>query len=207
MKRLQVAVLALLTLTGCERSVTVTGTLEEDTDIESVWHFAGEASSAVRADSFHLAGLRGAELDLRFTSEDGAHARMHLSDVDGGSRIHLGDVWIDDDVAYPSYVEIEDGGLLVVNGIRMGDRRALPGDLRVRAVILAAGRSNDAFLARPLDEALADLRVVITPATEVVSPDGDPVRASSAEVGDTVVIAGATESGYLVASRIELGRR
>ena len=65
--------------------------------------------------------------------------------------------------------------LLVVNGLRMGPADALPDRVDAPGRVLAISESFDAILLRPDDEGLPDLHVVVSPATIVATPDGDPV--------------------------------
>lgn len=205
MRRLAIAAAAAVLAVGCGSSVTVSGTMQDDADGASVWHYRGDERAEIEADSFRLEGLRGEAIDLRFTDDDGAHARMEIREVSGGAHLRLLGVWVDDGVAYPSRVEGVDR--VVVNGVRMGDPASLPGTVDERGVVMAAGRSGDAFIVRPLEGGLPDLRVVVSPATEVVSPDGEPAPARGTAVGDTVQVAGGVESGYVVATRLEVPRR
>lgn len=205
-RRLVPAVLAAFLASGCGSTVTVTGTMDDEDAVEAVWHFGGEERAIVDAGAFRLEDLSGDPIDLRFTSDDGVHARMEIRELAGGARVDLLGIWLEDGVAHASAVDLEGADLVTINGIRFAPAGALPRELDERGVVLATGRSGDALLVRPLDESLPDLRVVMTPATEVVSPDGEPVRGDGAEVGDTVRIEGRSESGYLVASRLELPR-
>lgn len=205
-RRMGAAVLTVFLASGCGRTVTVTGTLDDEDAVEAVWHFGGEERAVVDGGAFRLEDLSGDPIDLRFTSDDGVHARMEIRELAGGARVDLLGVWLNDGLAHASAVELEGADLVTINGIRFAPVGSLPRELDERGVVLAAGRAGDALLVRPLDESLPDLRVVVTPATEVVSPDGDPVQGDGAEVGDTVRIAGRAESGYVVASRLELPR-
>lgn len=207
MRRRMAALLAALAASGCGRSVTVTGTMQDEDAVEAVWHYGGEERATVEAGAFRLEGLRGDPLDLRFTSEDGRHGRMEITGIGGGARVDLLGVWLEDGVAHASGVEMEGADRVTINGIRFAAPGSLPAELDERGLVLAIGRSGDALLVRPLNDGLPDLRVVVTPATEVVSPDGDPVSVGAAGVDDTVRVAGRTESGYLVATRLELPRR
>lgn len=205
MRRVAGAVLALLAA-ACGRSVTVTGTIDDDAGVEAVWHYEGDERSGLEADSFRLEGLRGDPIDLRFTGEDGLHARMEIRGAPAGGRIRLTDVWIEDGVAYPSHVALDGADFVVVNGLRMGDPGAWPAEVDVEGVVLAAGRSGGALVVRPLDDGLPDLRVVVTPATGVVSRDGEPVPGGAASTGDTVRVAGTTSGGYVIATELVLPR-
>lgn len=204
MRRLALAAAIAALAAGCGRSVTVSGTMQEDAEATAVWHYGGDERAEVEADSFRIEGLPGGAIDLRFTDGEGMHARMELREVPSGSTLRLLDVWVEDGVAYPS--RVEGAERVVVNGIRMGDAGALPATVDERGVVIAASRAGDALLVRPLTGTLPDLRVVVTPATEVVSPDGDPVPSSGAGVGDTVRVTGGIEGGYVVATRLEVPR-
>lgn len=196
---------AALLVSGCGRTTTVSGTLAEGESADSVWDFAGDERAEVDADSFTISGLRGEVIDLRFIDGDDL-ARMEIRGA-AGEEIHLRDVWLDDGVAYPSSVRIGGGGTVTVNGIRMMDPDRLPAEIDAEGTVLARSGSGDALLVRPADSSLPDLRVVVTPATSVASPDGDPVEAKTAEEGDTVRVRGRTENGYLVAAEMVLPRR
>lgn len=202
----RVCLVGLILLAACGRSVTVAGTVEEDAEVEAVWHYEGDERAHLQADSFRLEGLRGDPIDLRFTGEDGLHARMEIRGAPGGGRIHLANVWIDEGVAYPSRIAIEGADFVIVNGLRMGDPGALPREMETEGVVLAAGRSGDALLVRPLGRGLPDLRVVVTPGTGIVSPDGEPIPGGAAATGDTVRVTGSTSGGYLVATELVIPR-
>lgn len=195
---------AALLLAGCGRSTAVSGTLADGEDADSVWDFAGDERAVVEADSFSISGLRGEVIDLRFIDGDDL-IRMEIRGA-AGEDVDLQGIWFDDGVAYPSSVRVGGGGMVTVNGIRMMDRDRLPGEIHSEGTVLATSGSGDAMLVRPTETSLPDLRVVLTPATSVASPDGDPVKAKTVEVGDTVRVRGRTENGYLVAAELVLPR-
>lgn len=198
---------ASLASAGCGGgSIEISGDLAEGEHADSVLHFGGAARVAVAGDSFRIQGLDGEVVDLRFVNDDGLHARMEIRDAPGGP-IHLRGIWMDRGAAYPSGVRIEGGGTITINGVRMADPEGMPGELEAAGVVLAASGSGDAMLVRPDADHLPDLRVVVTPATSVTSPDGDPVEVDRVEQGDSVTVRGPIQNGYLVASEVVLPRR
>lgn len=198
---------ASLASAGCGGgSIEISGDLAEGEHADSVLHFGGAARVAVAGDSFRIQGLDGEVVDLRFVNDDGLHARMEIRDAPGGP-IHLRGIWMGRGAAYPSGVRIEGGGTITINGVRMADPEGMPGELEAAGVVLAASGSGDAMLVRPDADHLPDLRVVVTPATSVTSPDGDPVEVDRVEQGDSVTVRGPIQNGYLVASEVVLPRR
>jgi hypothetical protein len=204
---LAVCLAASLAAVGCGGgSIEISGDLAEGEHADSVLHFGGVARVAVAGDSFRIEGLGGEVVDLRFVDDDGLHARMEIRDAPGGA-IHLRGIWMDEGAAYPSGVRMEGGGTVTINGVRMADPEGMPEEIDATGVVLAASGSGDAILVRPDAGELPDLRVVVTHATAVTSPDGDPVEVDRVEPGDSVTVRGRTEAGYLVASEIVLPRR
>lgn len=198
---------ASLAAAGCGGgSIEISGDLAEGEHADSVLHFGGAARVAVAGDSFRIHGLDGEVVDLRFVDDDGLHARMEIRDAPGGP-IHLRGIWMDRGAAYPSGVRMEGGGTVTINGVRMADPEGMPGEIEAAGVVLAASGSGDAMLVRPDADHLPDLRVVVTPATSVTSPDGDPVEVDRVEQGDSVTVRGPIQDGYLVASEVVLPRR
>jgi hypothetical protein len=205
MRALPMLLLALL-LAGCAGSDgAIRGWLAEDTEATGLWVVGGPARALVENDSFRIEGIAAGRVDLRFARGDEEVGRMEIRDLPARG-VELQGVWIEDGVAFPTAVGLPGGGRVAVNGVHFGVPGAMPREVEARVTVLAADRDGDAFLARPLEADLPDLRVVVTPATEVVSVDGDPVGLQRLSFGDTLEVAGATEADYLLASRIVVPR-
>jgi hypothetical protein len=196
-----------LWLAGCAGSDgAIRGWLAEDAAATDLWVVGGPTRTLVENDSFRIEGVAAGPVDLRFARGDEELGRMEIRDLPAAG-LELQGVWIEDGVAFPTAVALPGGGRVAVNGIHFGVAGALPAEVEARVTVLAADPDGDAFLARPLEADLPDLRVVVTPATEVVSVDGDPVGLRRLSFGDTLEVAGATEADYLLASRIVVPRR
>jgi hypothetical protein len=80
-----------------------------------------------------------------------------------------------DGVAFPLSLEDEsDTGGGGQRSAARHPRRRYPSEWTSRAALLSRSRSGDALLVRPKVRGLPDLRVVVTPGTEVRTQDGDP---------------------------------
>lgn len=153
--------------------------------------------------AFTLEGVAPGAVALRFGRGDGDAARMELEGVPEGGAVELRGIRVDREsgLAFPAAVGLEGAETVRVNGLRYA-ARPLPAEVEAVGTVLAASRGGDAFLVRPADAALPDLRVVVGPLTETTTPDGDPVPPEELARGDTVTVAGSTRGGYLLASRI-----
>src|SRR5690606_33995953 len=152
----------------------VRGALADDARATHVWVMGGPERAAVSGGRFTLERLDGDTLDLRFAREGEEVARMEVIRTPGSGDLSLEGIWFDGEagLAYPERVAAD--GLVSVNGLRMTGAEATPGEVDGRATLLAISGAGDALIVRPLDDALPDLRVVVTPGTLARSVDGDP---------------------------------
>jgi hypothetical protein len=199
--------LATAALTACGDDPTIIdGRLAEGAEATHVWVLGAPERAAVSADSFRLEGVPEGLLDLRFAADDEEVARMEIQGVAPGDRLRLRRIWFEDGVAFPAAVEREGEGTLTVNGMRMSGEAAIPARVDVLGTVLAASREGDAMILRPVDPAMPDLRVVVTPGTSERTPDGDPADAEELEFGDSVRVVGQTEQGFVIATELILPR-
>jgi hypothetical protein len=200
-------VLILLLLAACGRGeTTLGGTVAEGEDLTHVWVLGGAERAEIVGDSFSLAGIRDDAMELRFSRGDREVGRMELQEIPRGAEIRLRGIAVDDDIAFPLAVESADDVSLRVNGVRLGSPGTVPGRVDVRAVLLSRSRTGDAMLVRPEGESLPDLRVIVTPGTEVRTPDGDPASLERTDFGDTLRIVGSGEAGFVIATVVEVPR-
>jgi len=146
--------------------------------------------------------------DLRLGDGGSESGRLVVRDLPRGARLTLHDLHLDgpDGLALPDSVALDGARVVTINGIRMAPPGAVRGRVAHDAVVLAISAAADAILVRPAGERLPDLRVVATPATETITPDGDPGLLEALEPGDSLRVEGMVERGYLVAERIVVPR-
>lgn len=170
--------------------------------------FATEArvDAEVRDAAFELDGLATSPISLRLVQSGDTVGRIDIADLPPGSRAVLHHLRTDprSGRAFPSTVELTGAQSVTVNGIRMMNEGALPGTVDAGGVVLAASGDHRALLVRPADEALPDLRVVVTPVTAVVTSDSLAADISTLSVGDSVRVGGKRERGFIVADRLTL---
>ncbi len=210
--RCRLPLLILVCLAGaCRSGATVRGSLLDEAaeEVQVVWVVGQEGRTELQEGEFDLGSLPAGTADLRFGGEEGEVGRLMIQELPRGTRLTLADIWIDPSsgLAFPSRIELRGARTVTINGLRMAPPEQLRGRLDEEAVVLALSGEGAAFLARPHDERLPDLRVVLVPATEFVTPDGDPVPEASLAVGDSIRVEGTAEQGYLFATRIVLPRR
>ena len=194
------AVLLLLTACG-ESNPIIHGTLLPGSDATDVYVVGQPIRARVQADTFLLVGAEGERIHLEFAEEGERLGRMRIEGWNG-ERLALRGIWLDDGTAFAT--TLAEGGPATVNGLRMAPPDALPRTLAIEGEVLAVSRRGDALIVRPRDETLPDLRVVVTPGTELRNAEGE--RELDVEVGDSVRVEGTSESGYLVATRLEAGQ-
>lgn len=133
---------------------------------------------------------------------------LSLDSVPAGARVELRDLAVDPTSAllFPRAVALRGMPLIVVNGIRMAEPGRLADSADVAGTLLARNDSASALLVRPADAALPDLRVVVSPSTETVTADGDPVPITRLREDDSVRVSGTTDGAYLLASRVVVPR-
>jgi hypothetical protein len=197
---------------ACGRGdAVVAGDLVEGDDgrLSSAWVVGREGRAPISEGRFELRGVEPGMADLRLGDEDGERARLLIEDLPAGASLTLNAVAVDraSRLALPASIGLNGGRIVTVNGIRMAPPDRLPGRIDEGATVLARSSDADALLLRPRDERLPDLRVVVMPATEIRTPDGDPADPASLEVGDSVQVVGPVEGGFLLAERLVLPRR
>lgn len=189
--------LPLLLLTqGCgEDSLTIRGHLLPGSGATDVYVVGQPLRSPVQGDSFVVRGVGGDAVELEFAAEGQRLGRMAISGWTA-SPLVIRDILLDGE-AHPGRLAGE--GTARINGLRMAPGESLPSSVAVDAVVLASSGRGDAFVARPGDAELPDLRVVITPGTVLDGVDGGGL---DLEYGDLVRVEGSVEAGYVVATRL-----
>jgi hypothetical protein len=201
--RSAILLLSVLAAAGCrDRSAMVEGVLLEPGDATWVWAAGGAERQRVDDGAFALDGIRGDTLDLRFATDDEEVGWMRIVGLPAGGRIALDGIWFDDDRAFPTSVDLGRGGVVSINGLRMSPPGQLRGSVELPATLLALDRSAGVLLARPDDESLADVRVVLPPGVSIRGEDGEPVPLSRMDFGDPFTVRGSVEGGYLIATEV-----
>lgn len=161
--------------------------------------------AAVREGAFELADLTAGPNTLRLLRGQDTLATVSLPDAPGGAELVLHGLRIDEATGRAFPASVEGAEVVVVNGIRIGGA-ALPREADLQGRVLAVSDQFDALLLRPDDDDMPDVRVILGPATEVVTPDGDPVEPSVLSAGDSLRVQGGGDQGYLVATRLTVPR-
>ena len=192
---------ALLLTAACrDTTLTVRGTLAPGSGVTDVYVAGQPVRAPVQGDSFVVQGIAGDSLVLEFVQGDERRGRMSISGWNGSPLVLRG-VWMDRG-AHPRYLEGETSAQ--INGLRMAPAGSLPARIDEEGVVLAVSLQGDAFVARPRDRRLPDLRVVITPGTVIEGRGGAALEEPALSFGDLVRLQGTVEAGYLVATRLEL---
>jgi hypothetical protein len=197
------AVFLLVVLCGCESETTVIeGTL---LDPEAATHVqvgdVGELA-VVEAGTFTLGAIPGDSAELRFVKNGREIGTVQLNGLLGGHHLALEGIYFDEERGFPSTIEFEGKGPLVVNGLRMAAPHQLSETIATDGTLLASSSTGDAIVVRPLDEAMPDLRVVIVPATSVRRTDERPVSLRNLDFGDSLRVVGSVTDGYVIASEV-----
>ena len=152
---------------------------------------------------FTLPGVGPGPATLRFARGDDDVARMEVGELPEGASLELRGIRVDGEsgLAFPASLALDGAETVTVNGLRYA-ARPLPARVEEDGVVLAASGEGDALIVRPADGSLGDLRVVVGPLTEAVTPDGDPVPVAGLARGDSVRVEGTTAGAYVVAGRI-----
>lgn len=164
---------------------------------------AGEHSAEVRDGAFELKDLPAGSTVLRMVRGSDTLARLELVDLEDGGELSLNALRIDrrSRKAFPATISTSGFGVVRVNGIRMAEEGRIPDQVRARGRILARNADGSALLFRPDNAELPDLRLVVgLAAAETGSGDAKPL-----ERGDSVTVEGKREGAYVVVSRITLG--
>ncbi len=201
----------LFAAAACARdAVSIRGTLR-DTGAGgpvSVWAAEAERESRVTDGAFELKDLTPGPITLLVLSGADTLGRMIVPDLPAGASLDMQGIRVDRSSkrAFPTSVTMEGARVVRINGIRMASERALPGTVDEQGTVLAVARDGQALVLRPFRDGLPDLRVVIGPATEAASPDGDPVQVGALSPGDTVTVRGRSDRGYVIATTLVMPR-
>ncbi len=205
--KLRFAVPALVLLAACgSREATLSGTVAEGEGLTHVWVMGAPERSEIVGDSFSIAGIREDVVELRFSRGDREGGRMELRGIARGANLLLRGVSVNDGVAFPTTLDGEGNHVVEVNGVRLGTLASVPGRVDARGSLLSRSRSGDALLLRPESGGLPDLRVVVTPGTEIRTEDGEPISLERTDFGDTLRVVGTGESGFVIATLVEVRR-
>lgn len=187
----------------------VRGTLRADAlpaEGDSLHVRVGEGAEPVpvRDGSFEVAGVPPGPVVLRFGGGEEEVARMEVRGLPEGAELTLEEVRIhrESGLAFPGAIRLEGAEVVRINGIRRAPPGAVPEEVVAGGTVLAVSNAADALLFRPADEALPDLRVVLTPGTEVETIAGDSASPGELEAGDPARVEGGTVGGMVVARRI-----
>ncbi|CAN5674176.1 hypothetical protein BH23GEM8_BH23GEM8_22950 [soil metagenome] len=192
---------------GCGgRESTLSGTLAEGEDVTHVWVVGGTERTAVVNDSFHISRITGDPVEILFARGEREAGRMELRDIPRGTHLSLRGIAVDDMLAFPASMVGDDDVIVSVNGVRLGTPGSIPGSVDGWTTLLSRTRSGDALLVRPDGARLPDLRVVITPGTEIRTEDGDPTSLERTDFGDSIRIVGRREAGFVIATLVEIRR-
>ena len=192
-------------LAGCADGVAIEGNLLEADDAAQVWIEGTEIAGPIDAGAFRLEGVSGDTIDLLFGADGEAEGRMRLLGLPGGGALSLHDVWIDDEIAFPSAVTLSGGRTVSINGMRMAGADRLGDAVDAAGTVLAVDDGGERIIIRPVDDGLPDLRVLVGEET-VRTEDGDPVRASRLSFGDSVHVRGTVDGGYVMATEVTVSR-
>jgi hypothetical protein len=210
MKRFS-AVVVLCAAAACGRgSVVVSGDVAPggEAAADGVWAAEAGHHAALDDGRFELAGLAPGPVSLRLLAGDDTVGVVDLGGVPGGTHLHLGGIRVDrvSGRAFPRTVDVDGVQTVTVNGVRMAPDGRLPREVDAAGTVLTLDMAAGALLLRPDDERMADLRVIVTLATEVATPDGDPVQPELLAQGDSVRVEGISDAGFVIATRLVVPR-
>ncbi|CAN5777428.1 hypothetical protein BH23GEM6_BH23GEM6_26310 [soil metagenome] len=199
------AIAVCLLLSGCERGgTTLSGTVAEGENLTHVWKLGSDQRGEIVGDSFFVADITSDVVELRFARGDNEVGGMELREIARGVHLRLRGIAFEDGVAFPASVEGAQAAAVVVNGVRIGNSAGLPNRVDVQGILLSRSRTGDALLIRPDGDQLPDLRVVVTPATEVRRSGGETASLERTDFGDSLRIVGPVEDGFVIATGVEL---
>lgn len=164
----------------------------------TVWAEEAERETAVRDGKFELKELAPGPVHLQLRREGDPVGRISVPGLTPGTGVRLMELRVEprSGLAFPSAVEVDGGGVVWVNGIRMAPSGTVPDSVDVRGAVLALEPGAGVMLFRPDDERLPDLRVVAGPRTA-------PLTVDDLAAGDSLRIAGRLERDYVVVSLLE----
>lgn len=174
----------------------------------SVVAVEAEQEADVSGGAFEIAGLTPGPVTLRLVREGETVGTLAVGNLPAGSMLTLRRLRVDPATrrAFPAAVEVDGPSLVRINGLRMGPVGAIPVQVDARGVVLATAMASGILLLRPDDAGLPDLRVLLSPVTETLTPDGDPVAVEGLAAGDSVRVEGRTDSGIVIATRLTVPR-
>ena len=189
-------------------TVSVRGSLAgQDPEAQgwTVWAVEAEREAPVQGGEFELPEMVPGPVTLELREGGRAVGRIELPNLAAGSSLRMEGLRVEprSGRAFPSRVELDGAKTVWINGIRMAAPGAVPDPVDAPGVVLAAAEDGSALLVRPDDEALPDLRVVLTPTTQWIA-GGAPVNPRVLEEGDSVRVQGGPEQGYVVAAMLTL---
>lgn len=164
----------------------------------TVWAEEAERETPVRDGEFELKELAAGPVHLQLRRDGNAVGRITVPALAGGTDVRLMGLRVEprSGLAFPSSVEVDGGGTVWVNGIRMAPVGTVPDSVDGRGVILALEPGAGVMLFRPDDGSLPDLRLVAGPRTA-------PLTVDDLAVGDSLRVAGRLERDYVVVSLLE----
>ena len=194
-------------LAGCGGDASsVEGTLLGGGSGGQVWVDGETDRISISEAGFRIEDVSGDTIDLQFVDADGETGRMRILGLPDGALLTLRDVWIENDVAFPTEVNLNSGATISVNGLRMSTPGQVTGQITAAGTLLALSNDAEALILRPDDADMADLRVVVTPGTVLQSVDGEPVSLALLKPGDSLAVGGSVQGGYLVAAEVTVPR-
>jgi hypothetical protein len=202
--------LALASCGSAESTISLRGDFPaSDAMPTRVLAVEAQREAEVSGGAFSLAELTAGPATLLFLRDTDTVGAMSLGNLRAGAEVELRGLRVDEATgrAFPASLEAAGAEMVTVNGVRMAPERRLPRRVDAAGTVLAISDAADALLLRPDDASIPDLRVVIDPGTESVSPDGDPVPAENLAPGDSVRVEGATHRGLVLATRLTVPRR
>jgi hypothetical protein len=207
---ISMAALALAACGGAESTIALKGDFPASDEMPTrVVAVEAQREAEVSDGAFSLAELTAGPATLLFLRDDDTVGVLSLGNLRAGAEVELRGLRVDEATgrAFPASLEAAGAEMVTVNGMRMAPNRTLPRNVDSPGTVLAVSDAADALLLRPDDASVPDLRVVIDPGTETVSPDGDPVPAENLAPGDSVRVEGGTHQGLVVATRLTVPRR
>jgi hypothetical protein len=140
--------------------------------------------------------------ELHFFHGDERAASMRIEGLDAGVRLHLHEVWFDENGrAFPTSVEVWGAPLVSINGLRVNGAGSR-GEIDAAGEVLALASGRGTLLVRPEGDTVPDLYVRVDSVTEIVDTRGDPADLTRLSPGVHVRIAGAGERTHVRAERL-----